>query len=143
MLLRQLVPFPDIDHQMTGGRALPPGRIVVVLRDLAEPEFLVVIGANPFGRVDGALLQRRIDIAGSDLLRYAAELLDRQSGKTADAEFEALEVGDFLDLLAEPSAHLAPGVGGRKRVDIELLAELIHQLHAGAVIEPGILLTGI
>src|SRR5260370_7649381 len=129
MLLRQLVPFPDIDDQMTGGRALPPGRIVVVLRDLAEPEFLVVIGANPFGRVDGALLQRRINIAGSDLLRYAAELLDRQSGKTADAEFEALEGGDFLDLLAKPSTHLPPAIGASKRIYFELLPALLLQLH--------------
>src|SRR5258708_12989997 len=125
---------------MPGGRALPAGRIVVVLRALAEPEFLVVIGANPFGRVDGALLQRRINIAGSDLLRYAAELLDRQSGKTADAEFEALEVGDFLDLLAKPSTHLSPGVGGWKRIDIELLAEPLLPLLAPPFFHPAFLL---
>src|SRR5260370_23999254 len=110
------MPFPEIDHQVGAGRALPPCRIVVVLRDLAEPEFLVVIGANPLGGVDGALLQRRINVAGSDLLRYAAELLARQPGNTADTEFESLEVGDFLDLLAEPSAHLASGLGGPKRI---------------------------
>src|SRR5262249_49091351 len=105
-----------------------------------EPELLVIIGANPLGGVDSALLQRRVNVASSDLLRYAAKLLDRQAGKSADAEFEALEVGDFLDLLAEPSAHLAARIGRRQRVDVELLAELVEQPNAVAVIKPGILL---
>ena len=44
-----------------------------------------------------------------------------------------------LDLLAEPAAHLAAGVAAGKRVNVELLVELVHQLHAAALIHPGVL----
>jgi hypothetical protein len=46
-----------------GRAALLPGGIVVILGDLLEAELLIVVGANPFGRIDGALFQGRIDIA--------------------------------------------------------------------------------
>ena len=72
--LRQLVPLREIDHVVALAAAFPPARIVVVLRDLDEAELLVVVGADPFGRVDRALLQRRIDVAGGELLRHHAEL---------------------------------------------------------------------
>jgi len=54
---------------VVGGAALPPARIVVVLDDFVEAELLVVIGADPFCGVDGALFQCRINVATSDLLR--------------------------------------------------------------------------
>ena len=90
------------------GAAFPPARIVVVGRDLLEAELLVVIRADPFGGVDGALLQRRIDFTAGDLLRHDAELGHHGAGKAADAHLETLQIGDCLDLLAEPAAHLAP-----------------------------------
>ena len=95
---------------MDGRSAFPPAGIVVVGRDLVEAELLVVIGADPFGRIDRALFQRRIDVAAGDLLRHDAELLDHLAGKAADAHLEALEVGDRVDLLAEPAAHLHAGI---------------------------------
>ena len=39
-----------------------------------EAELLVVIGTDPLGGVDGALFQRRIDVAAGDLLSDQAEL---------------------------------------------------------------------
>src|SRR5689334_8451941 len=120
--------------------ALPPRRIVVIFGDAIEPELLVVIRPDPFGRVDRALLQRLIQIAARDLLRHAAELLDSLAGPTADAEFQALEIRRILDLLAKPAAHLRAGVAADKRIEIELLTELVQQFHAVAVVEPRILL---
>src|ERR1700745_1122793 len=88
---RQRVPFVEIDESKQHRAAFPPSRIVVVRRDLVEAELLVILGAAPFGGVDGALLQRRIDVAAGKLLRHAAELLHDAAGKTADAEFQALQ----------------------------------------------------
>ena len=143
IVLRQRVPFCQIDHEVVGGAALPPARIVIVRRDLVEAELLVVVGADPLGRVDGAFLQRGIDVAAGDLLRHHAELLQRLAGPAADAELEALEIVDGLDLVAEPAAHLRPRVAARQRVDVELLAELVHQLQAVAIVVPRILLPGV
>ena len=74
----------------------PPSQnagIVVVLRDLVEAELLVVIGADPFGGVDRALFERRIDVAAGDLLGTDAELFEDLAGKAGDAHLQALEVG--------------------------------------------------
>ena len=46
------------------GTAFPPAREVVVVGDLVEAQLLVVVGADPFGGVDGAFFQRGIDVAG-------------------------------------------------------------------------------
>src|SRR5262249_12532082 len=40
---------------------------------------------------------------------------------------------------AEPAAHLAAGIANRKRVDIELLVELIHQLDTAVMVFPSVL----
>src|SRR5262252_4900573 len=93
--------------------AFPPAGIVVVLGDLDEAELLVVVGADPFGGVDRALLERRKDIAARKLLRHYAELRQDAPGKTADAELQALHVIERLYLLAEPAAHLARRIAGR------------------------------
>ena len=94
--------------------AFPPAGIVVVRRNLVEAELLVVIGADPFGGVDRALFERRIDVATGDLLRHDAELLDDLAGEAPDAHLQALHVGDRLDFLAEPAAHLHAGVAAGK-----------------------------
>src|SRR5262249_12015135 len=108
--LRQLVPFGQIDQEVLSSAAFPPSRAVVEGSDLVETELLVVIGADPFSGVDGALLQRRIDIAAGDLLRHHTERLQRLAGPAADAEFEPLEIIDGLDLLAKPATHLRAGI---------------------------------
>ena len=85
-------------------------------RYLVEAELLVVVRADPFGGVDRAFFQRRIDVAAGELLRHHAELLHHAAGKAADAEFQALEIVDGIDFLAEPAAHLATGVAGQQQV---------------------------
>src|SRR6266536_2651524 len=67
----------------------------------------------------------------------------RLAGPAADAHLEAFEIVDGLDLFTEPAAHLCAGVAADKRVHVVLLAKLVHQFHAVAVVEPRVLLTGI
>src|SRR5581483_4391250 len=91
------------------------------------------------GRVDRAFFQRRIDVAAGELLRHDAELLHNLSGKTADAEFQAVQIGDRLDLLAEPAAHLATGVASEDRDHVIALVELVEHLLAAAMDIPGLI----
>ena len=57
----------------------------------------------------------------------------------ADTEFQAGQVSRLLQLLAEPAAHLAAGVAGRNAVHVELLEELVQQIHAAGRYHPGVL----
>ena len=101
------------------------------------------MGPDPFGCVDGALLERWVDVATGELLRDEAELAERFAGPAADAHLEALEVAGLLDLLVEPATHLAAGVAGKETLGIKLGAELVDQLLAIAMVVPCILLTRI
>ena len=116
----------------------PPAGIVVVRRDLHEAELLVVIRADPFGGIDGALLERRIDVATGDLLRHHAELGHDVAGEARDAHLQALEVVDRLDLLAEPAAHLRRRVAADHADDVVALEEVVEQLLAAALGQPRI-----
>src|SRR3954447_14677006 len=128
---------------MDGRAAFPETRIIIVLGNLLESELFVIIRAHPFRPVDGALFQRRIDVAASELLRHHTDLLQHLAGNAADAEFEAGEIGNGLDLLAEPAAHLGSGIAARKTDHAEFLEELVAKLHAAALVPPRILLAGI
>jgi hypothetical protein len=55
----------------------------------------------------------------------------------ADAELEALEVSDGVDLLAEPAAHLRAGVAAQDGVRVELSERLVDDLGAAAEVPPG------
>ena len=133
---RQAVEGLLVDEQVDLRTALPPGRIGVVRRDLVEAELLVVVGTDPLGRVDGALLQRLVDLAAGNVLRHAAQTLDHLAGEAADAELQALHVGDRLQRLAVPAAHLRAGVAAREADDAVLRVELAHQLQAVALEHP-------
>ena len=73
-----------------------------------------------------------------DLLRHGAELRHHEAGEAGDAELQALEVGDRLDLLAEPAAHLGARVAARQAVHVVLGVELVQQVVAAALIQPGV-----
>src|SRR4029077_9071086 len=126
--LRQGVPARQVDDVVALASTFPPARVVIVFGDLGEAELLVVIGADPFGGIDRAFLQRRIDIAAGDLLRHAADLGDDGSGEAADAEFQSLETRDRLDLFPDPAAHLGTGAASRNAEAIVLLEEVIEQI---------------
>ena len=42
------------------------------------------------------------------------------------------EIGDGLDLLAVPAAHLRAGVAAEDRVNVVFLVEIVHHLVAAA-----------
>src|SRR5438067_665643 len=107
-------------------------------RDLEESKFLVIVGTDPFRAVDGALLQRRIDVAAGDLLRHRAKLLQHAPGKAADTEFQPLQIIEGVDFLAEPTAHLATRVASEKCVTIVAFVELIQKLFAAPVYVPSL-----
>ena len=100
----------EVDVERQVGLTLPPTRSVVVFAHLVEAELLVVIGANPFGGVDRALLERRIDVGAAQLLRHHAKLGQDRAAPAADAELDALQVVDGIDFLAPPAARLGAGV---------------------------------
>ncbi|CCD00661.1 protein of unknown function (plasmid) [Azospirillum baldaniorum] len=135
--LRKLLPRGDVDHQRDLGGAFPPAWRVVVFGDLVEAQLLVVVGADELRRVDGAALQRRVDVAAADLLRDEAQLAHDLPGQPADPHLEAAEVLHRLDFLAEPAAHLGRRVAGGDVVDIVLPEQLAHQLQPAAVHHPG------
>jgi len=101
-----------------------------------ETELLVVGGSNPLHRVDGALFERWIDIAGRKLLRHHAERTNDFAGESSDAELQALQILDFVDLLAKSAAHLATRVTHRDAIAIEARKYFLQQIVATAVHEP-------
>src|SRR5262249_11266467 len=89
--LGQLVPFGQVDYEVQRGASFPPAGVIVELYNLIEAELLVVVRPDPLGGVDRAALERRIDVAASDLLRNHAELLQRPAGPTTHAKTEAFQ----------------------------------------------------
>src|SRR4030088_151276 len=73
IVLRQPIPLLQVDDVVSLTGALPPARVVIILGNLHETELLVVIRADPFGGIDCALLERRVDVACRDLLWHAAD----------------------------------------------------------------------
>ena len=121
---------------MDGRTTFPPAGIVIERRHLVEAELLVVIGADPFRRVDRALFQRRIDVATGDLLRHDAQLLQHLARKAANPELQALQIGHRVDFLAEPTTHLHAGIAAGQGHDVMLGKEFVIQIDPAAVIVP-------
>src|SRR5258708_2132507 len=87
--LRQRIPLLQIAERVHRRTALPEAGIVVIFGDLLEAEFLVVVRSDPFGAVDGALLECRIDVAAGELLRHHADLLQHLACNAADAKLQS------------------------------------------------------
>ena len=63
--------------------------------------------------------------------------------KTADTHLQALQVGNRVDFLAEPAAHLHAGIAARETNQTLRAIEFVHQVIAATVVEPGIDLTSV
>src|ERR1019366_10736700 len=59
-------------------------------------------------------------------------------GESPDAHFQALEIVDRIDLLAEPATHLASGIAGEQRHAIIFLVELVERFLAATQGEPAL-----
>src|SRR3990167_8767678 len=110
--IRQLLPLLQIHVEGQLRPAFPPAGIVVVLGHLVKTELLVVVRPYPFGGVDRAAFERRIDIAAGQRLRH----------------------------YTEPRQDLPAGVAAGKGNEVVALEEFAHQLEAAAKIHPGVLL---
>src|SRR3954463_5612198 len=59
--------------------------------------------------------------------------------EAANPHLDAVQVGQALDLGAEPAAHLAAGVAARHGVDLVLLVEVVQERDRPALVLPGVL----
>src|SRR3989338_5336081 len=78
--------------------------------------------------------------ASGERLWHGAEARHDLAADAGDAHLEALEVGERLDLLAEPAAHLHAGVAAREVADVVFFQEIGRESQAPARIHPGVLL---
>src|SRR5260370_28230153 len=79
-------------------------------------------------------------MAGGGLVRNRGGVGKGFAGPSADPEFEAIEVVDGVDFLAEPAAHLGAGIAAGDSVCLVLLAELVEHVLTAVILKPGILL---
>ncbi len=143
VLGRQAFPGLGVDVEVQLRAAFPPAGVVVERRHLVEAQLLVVVRAHPLQRVDRALFQRGVQVGARNRLRDHTEGLQHPARERIGAELQALEVGDGLDLLAEPAAHLSARVAAGEADDVVLGVELAHQLQAVALVHPGVHLPGV
>ena len=103
---------------------LPPARIIVVLGNLEEPKLFIVVRTDPLGGIDGAFFKRRIEVATGNLLGHSAKCGKDVAAEAGDPHFQALEVFEALDFLAEPAAHLDTGIAASEGKDVVVAVEL-------------------
>ncbi len=142
VLLGQRVVLVGRQLHFERGARLPPSGVVVELGHTLEVELGVVVGADPLGGVDRSGLQSLEDLASGNDLHRGAEFAHHGTAEARDAEHQALQVADRVDLLVEPATHLDAGVAGRELDHVEAVpVDLLQHREAAAVVEPGILLT--
>lgn len=105
---------------------------VIRVVDFLQAELAVEIGPDEFGGVDHAALECREDVAGRQQLRVDAELAEHAAGQARNAHFEALEILDLFDRLAEPAGHLHAGIAGEDRHQVELVVSFLPQVEPAA-----------
>ena len=139
IVLRQRVPLVEIDEGEQHRAAFPPARRIVVRRDLVEAELLVVVGPDPFGSVDRALLQRRIDVAG----RRSAAARRRASAGRVPAQppmriFRPLRSSTVLISLRNQPPIWQPVLPASSASAVVLLVELVQHVLAAALRPPSL-----
>ena len=142
-VFRQCLPGLEIDGAFEDGGRLVPGRRVVILGHLMQAEGQIIVGADPVGGIDHAgfhrgeyLAARQIDRAGADAIHHFAR-------QPRQADLQALHVLETVHFLVEPAGHLGAGVAHRQRLEVVARVDLVPQLHAIAVIQPGVGLGGV
>ena len=105
-----------------------------------QAESFIVVGGHPFGGVDHALFEGRIEVAARNLLCHQAEFRKYHAAQTADAHLQAFQVGNRFDLLAIPAPHLRAGIADRNAHDVVGAIEIVHGLDSAAKSQPGVLL---
>ena len=133
---RQRFPGRPVHVGLQCGRRLLPAGVVVIPGDGVQPQRDVVVRADPLGGIDGAGLQGGEDLRSGQRDGGAASPPQHFAAETRDAHLEALEIGDRIDLLVEPAAHLHAGIAAGERHQVERLVELAPEIEPAAVVEP-------
>ena len=132
-----VVPGLERDDALAGAVRLVEARAVIERREAIEPERDVGAGADEFGGVDHARLQRDQNFARRGGLRYGAEPAIDFAAEAERADFQAVHVVAAFELAAKPAAHAHAGVAAHERLDAERRVELVPQRLAAAGVDPG------
>ena len=116
--------------------AFPPTGVVVVGSHFIEAQLLVIVGTNPFSRINRAFFQGLVNLTTGDVLWHATHALQDTASKTTNTDFHTLDVGNRFDFFAVPAAHLGTGIAAGEVNHVELGVELTHQLQAIAFVHP-------
>ena len=138
----QAAPGLEVDQGGEGGARLPPARVVVVAGCFVQAELLVVVGAGPFGGVDGAPIQRQEDLTAREHLHVHPQGGHHLAAQAWDAHLQALQGGHPLQGPLEPAAHLGASVARREAAHAEIAVEPIDGFQTAAFVEPSVLLLG-
>src|SRR3546814_3039178 len=92
------------------------------------------------GRIDGAGLQGRGNLAARQVHHVGACCLEHRASEAGNAHLEALEVLQGVDLLVAPAAGLHAGVARGEELAPEFTVDLVGDLPAAAELQPGVLL---
>ena len=112
-----------------GGRRLAP--------EHGAPARLLVPGL--YGQYAGVKWLRRLTALDREGSFYWASR--GWPAEPRDPHPEALQVGNRVDLVAEPATHLRAGVARRKLNEVEVVrVKLLQRREAAAFVEPGVLL---
>ena len=140
---RQGFPCLDVDIQLEGDVRLLPARGVVVLGGFVQAQGLVVVWADPLGGIDSTSLQRSEDLTGRHVDHSTAHLCQHFAAQAWGTHLQALEVGDAVDFLVEPTRGLHARRATGHRQYAERLVGFFPQLHTAALVQPGIHFLGI
>ena len=93
-------------------------------------------GPDEFRAVDHARLQAREDLGRRRGLRRGAEPAEHLAAEAEHAHLEAAQVGEALDVAAEPAAHAHAGIAAHERLRAERRIELVPQRLTAAGLDP-------
>ena len=89
----QSFPTSFVDEDMGQRPGFPPAGVIIIFGDFIEQQFLVVIGADPFCRIQLAAFEGFKDIVTNHADRFKAKFFRYFAGKTANAHLLAPEFG--------------------------------------------------
>ena len=120
---------------------MPAGE-VVVLGHLVETEVQVDRRHGEFGRVDGAQLKSRKDVAARQQLRGSTDPVHHLRAQAEEPHLQALQVVHAFDRLPEPAGCLGRDHAAQDAADVVPGVDFLEQLLAAAEVEPGHVLVG-
>ena len=141
-VIGQRIPGIQVDRAFQHRAGFIPGRGVVVVSHLMQTKGQIIVGPHPVGGIEHAGLQGGEDLATRNGQGGHADPGHRLAGEPWQTQLEALHILERVDFLLEPASHLGAGVTHRERLEVVVGVELVPQLLAAAVVQPGVGLGG-